>query len=97
MKLNFHDFERHKTAHWTIVNAVTMAGNVKEVDTENIDITLTVDGIEINLLELTNHLVEMLTIDVEDEARKLVKERMGEIYNQLGDLEMSIENMIDPD
>ena len=95
MIVNFHDYERSDIKSWSIVNAVTATGIVKTTNTEKIDIILSVDGVEIDFLMFMERIEESLEHGIKAEAKTLVGEMMGNMYDQVNDLDQYLTAKVD--
>lgn len=83
MKYNFHEIEDtpgNDVLQWAIITMVTEAfGNLPDdFDSENIDITLTVNGKPIDFLGIIQKINEITDRDVTKRAEELIANKGGE-------------------
>jgi len=72
MKYNYHKLRRED--QWTIITLITLAkAKMAHKHPQDIDITLTVEGIELDILKFVGSFKEQMNRRVNEEARDLVE------------------------
>lgn len=87
MNINFHNWRNNEIEQWSIVHAVTESGLVEQIDSDNINIELLVDGVEINFLDFMREMFCATEKNYAEYAMKVLESRLCDLKDAIFDLE----------
>lgn len=97
MKLNWHDEDSRKNLiSWIIVESLPdSVGKAEDFDASNLDVKLTINGVEVDLKETFAFLESQLNKQVTDVAKELIQEKFIKLSIALDSVQESVLTSMD--
>lgn len=102
-KYNFHELEKNRygrmNERWAIIKAIILLEEKdkqawKELDAKNIEVVLTINGVEIDFLEIVSTILVQVNEMVREEAKKTLKKRLRDSYDILSEIEEYLQDKL---
>lgn len=81
-KYNYREISSEEVG-WQVIRAVTQVLDAKDIDPENIDITLLVNGVEIDFVEFSSGYISNLDELIEARAREMARDRFDKLFQDV--------------
>lgn len=93
---NFHKHTNNEVHKWAIVEVVGLLTHkeVAQLDPNNIDVSLVIEGKEVNFLKFVDSFFAQIDHLVEDKVKTTIKERLGKSYDMLYEIEEYLQDKI---
>ena len=109
MKINFQKYlENHDNIiEWAIIHMMAKHEKMLQLpewkmkyqggplDTENMDVTLTINGVEVNFIECIEEIGKQNSILTTEKAKELVNEQFGDLYNKFEQIKTFMDEQIE--
>jgi len=90
-KYNFHDYKRYSPERMAIIRATLPL----KIDASAVDITLAIDGAEVDFMEFVSRYVAQINSLAERKARAIIEEKLSKTRDMLDGIEEYVEAELD--